>query len=61
MAKDSRLLEPIGNIPPAEFESMYYRRQDESAVAALLNENCLRESRGGSLENLHQNRSAPSR
>jgi putative transposase len=29
-----RLLEPIGNIPPAEFELMYYRRQDESAVAA---------------------------
>jgi len=28
------LLEPIGNIPPAEFESMYYRQQDESAVAA---------------------------
>ena len=29
-----RLLEPIGDIPPAEFESMYYRQQDESAVAA---------------------------
>ena len=29
-----RLLEPIGNIPPAEFELMYYRQQDESAVAA---------------------------
>jgi putative transposase len=29
-----RLLEPIGNIPPAEFESMYYHQQDESAVAA---------------------------
>jgi len=29
-----RLLEPIGNIPPAEFESMYYRQLDESAVAA---------------------------
>jgi hypothetical protein len=28
------LLEPIGNIPPAEFESMYYRQLDESAVAA---------------------------
>ena len=28
---------------------MYYRQQDESAVAALLNENCLRESRGDSL------------
>jgi transposase InsO family protein len=29
-----RLLEPIGNIPPAEFELMYYRQQDASAVAA---------------------------
>jgi putative transposase len=29
-----RLLEPIGNIPPTEFELMYYRQQDESAVAA---------------------------
>jgi transposase InsO family protein len=29
-----RLLEPIGNIPPAEFELMYCRQQDESAVAA---------------------------
>ena len=29
-----RLLEPIGNIPPAEFELMSYRQQDESATAA---------------------------
>jgi putative transposase len=29
-----RLLEPIGNIPRAEFELMYYRQQDESAAAA---------------------------
>jgi putative transposase len=29
-----RLLEPIGNVPPAEFESMYYRQLDESAAAA---------------------------
>ena len=29
-----RLLEPIGNVPPAEFESMYYRKLDESAIAA---------------------------
>ena len=27
-----RLLEPIGNVPPAEFESMYYHQQDESAA-----------------------------
>jgi putative transposase len=29
-----RLLEPIGDIPPAEFELMYYRQQDELAAAA---------------------------
>ena len=29
-----RLLEPIGHVPPAEFELMYYRQQDESATAA---------------------------
>src|SRR5262245_98271 len=29
-----RLLEPIGNVPPAEFALMYYRQQDESAIAA---------------------------
>ena len=29
-----RLLEPIGNVPPAELEAAYYRRQEESANAA---------------------------
>jgi len=29
-----RLLEPIGNIPPAEFEAAYYRQQEESAMVA---------------------------
>ena len=29
-----RLLEPIGNIPPAEFEMAYYRQLKESANAA---------------------------
>jgi hypothetical protein len=28
------LLEPIGNVPPAEFESMYYHQLEESAAAA---------------------------
>ena len=27
-----RLLEPIGNIPPAEFEEMYYRSQETPAM-----------------------------
>ena len=29
-----RLLEPIGNMPPAELEAVYERRQQESAMAA---------------------------
>lgn len=29
-----RLLEPIGNIPPAEFEAAYYRQQEESVMVA---------------------------
>ncbi len=29
-----RLLEPIGNVPPAELEAAYYRQQEESAEAA---------------------------
>ena len=29
-----RLLEPIGNIPPAEVEARYYAQADERAIAA---------------------------
>jgi len=29
-----RLLEPIGNIPPAEFEKQYYQQTSESAMVA---------------------------
>ncbi len=29
-----RLLEPIGKVPPAEFESMYYHQLEESAAVA---------------------------
>ena len=32
-----RLLEPIGNIPPAEFEKMYYDKNEEPAAVAGLN------------------------
>ena len=32
-----RLLEPIGDIPPVEFEAMYYARQTSQATAAGLN------------------------
>jgi len=31
---DRRLLEPIGNVPPAEFEAACYRQQSESAKVA---------------------------
>jgi len=29
-----RLLEPIGNVPPAELEMAYYRQRQGSAMAA---------------------------
>ncbi|MFQ5549330.1 MAG: integrase core domain-containing protein, partial [Woeseia sp.] len=29
-----RLFQPIGDVPPAEYEMAYYRQQDESAMAA---------------------------
>ena len=29
-----RLLEPIGNIPPVEFEKQYYEKIEESAMVA---------------------------
>ena len=32
-----RLLEPIGDVPPAEFEAMYYEDQKSPAMAAGLN------------------------
>jgi len=31
----SRLLEPIGHVPPAEFETAYHRREDPGRTAAL--------------------------
>jgi putative transposase len=30
-----RLLEPIGHIPPAEFEAAYHQREDPSPIAGL--------------------------
>jgi putative transposase len=32
-----RLLEPIGDIPPVEFEAMYYARQRSQTTAVGLN------------------------
>jgi transposase InsO family protein len=31
-----RLLEPIGNIPPAEYEELYYQSQESPAAVAGL-------------------------
>ena len=44
-----RLLEPIGNIPPAEAEERYYAMTEKQpAMAARLKRNSLRQTRGGS-------------
>ncbi|VAW74632.1 Mobile element protein [hydrothermal vent metagenome] len=37
-----RLLEPIGNVPPAEYEMSYYQQQEESAMVAWLKQLSLR-------------------
>lgn len=33
---NERLLEPIGYVPPAEFEGFYYRNQEDAAAVAAL-------------------------
>jgi hypothetical protein len=43
-----RLLEPIGNIQPAEAEEHYYATLDQPAMAAWLKRNSLRQTRVGS-------------
>jgi hypothetical protein len=43
-----RLLEPIGNMPPAEAEERYYAMLDEPAMAAQRQPNGLRKTRRGS-------------
>ncbi len=43
-----RLLEPIGNIPPAEAEARFYAQSRELAMVACLKPTSLREIRGGS-------------
>ena len=47
-----RLLESIGNIPPAEAEAHYYVPIDESAMVARLKPNSLRQTRLGSTVSL---------
>ncbi len=43
-----RLLDPIGNIPPAEAEERYYGMLEVQKLAALLKPYRLRQSRDGS-------------
>ena len=43
-----RLLEPIGNIPPAEAEERYYAVTEQPDMAACLKQNSLRSTRSGS-------------
>jgi putative transposase len=42
-----RLLEPIGHVPPAEFEAAYHPREDPSRTLGL-KQPSLRQTRGGS-------------
>jgi transposase len=44
-----RLLQPIGNIPPAEAEQRYFAMLDQMKTAARFNTISLRQTRGGSL------------
>ena len=44
-----RLLEPIGNIPPAEAEARYYAELETTPWRRGLKQTCLRETRRGSL------------
>ena len=37
-----RLLEPIGNVPPPEYEMMYYRQLEEPAMITWLKQPSLR-------------------
>ena len=37
-----RLFQPIGDVPPAEFEMTLYRQQEESAMAAWLKQTSVR-------------------
>ena len=44
-----RLLQPIGFIPPAEAEGRYFAMLNDTAMAASLKQNRLRQSRSGSI------------
>ena len=45
---DRRLLESIGNVPPAELEQAYYDNRETQAEADSLTQTSLQNTRGGS-------------
>jgi transposase InsO family protein len=47
-----RLLEPIGNVPPAEAEARFYADNQGLAMVAWLKPNSLRQTRRGSTGNI---------
>jgi hypothetical protein len=54
-----RLLEPIGNIPPAEAEERYYARLEDPAMAEWLRQNGLRKNWGGSIKSKRRDCTSP--
>ena len=44
-----RLLEPLGDVPPAVFEAQYYRTQDTHKAVVILNETSLLKTLGNSV------------
>ncbi len=54
-----RLLEPVGNVPPAEAEAAYHAAFAPSAMAALPKPSGLRQTRGGSGSPLRRRRKGP--
>lgn len=53
-----RLLEPIGNVPPAEFEASYYHSTGQLPMAALLKPEAFRKGRAAHID--HCGLSGPS-
>jgi len=43
-----RLLEPIGNVPPVEYEEVHYRSQETLDMVVGVTQPSLRKDRGGS-------------
>jgi transposase InsO family protein len=44
-----RLFRPLGNIPPVEYEALYFQREEAPAIVAELKQPGLRKNRGSSI------------